>query len=41
MISGQNPDVVMFNETKLTSPLYLGGYHSQQTLLGLGPVESP
>ena len=33
MISGQKPDVVMFNETKLTSPLYLGGYHSHQTLL--------
>ena len=26
MICGQKPDVVMFNETKLTSLLYLGGY---------------
>ena len=33
MISGQKPDVVLFNETKLTSPLYPGGYHSHQTLL--------
>ena len=27
MISQQKPDIVMFNETKLTSPLYLGGYY--------------
>jgi exonuclease III len=28
LITGQKPDIVMFNETKLTSALYLGGYHS-------------
>ena len=33
MITGQKPDIVMFNETKLTSPLYLGRYQSHQTLL--------
>ena len=33
LISGQKPDFVMFNETKLTSPLYLYGYHSHQMLL--------
>ena len=27
MISQQKPDIVMFNETKLTSALYLGGYY--------------
>ena len=27
LISEQKPDIVMFNETKLTSPLYLGGYY--------------
>ena len=32
-ISEQRPDIVMFNETKLTSALFLNGYHSQQTLL--------
>ena len=26
LISEQIPDIVMFNETKLTSQLYLGGY---------------
>ena len=33
MISEQRPDIVMFNETKLTSMLFLGGYVSHQTLL--------
>ena len=33
LISEQRPDVAMFNETKLTSPLYLDGYFSQQTLM--------
>jgi len=33
LISEQKPDVVMFNETKLTSPLYLNGFTSHQTLL--------
>ena len=28
LISEQRPDVVMFNETKLTSPLFLAGYYS-------------
>ena len=32
-IGEQRPDIVMFNETKLTSKLYLYGYHSHQTLL--------
>ena len=27
LISEQKPDIVMFNETKLTSPLYLAGYY--------------
>ena len=29
LIREQRPDLVMFNETKLTSPLYLDGYVSQ------------
>ena len=33
LISARKPDVVMFNETKLTSPLYLNGYTSRQTML--------
>ena len=33
LIREQRPDIVMFNETKLTSPLYLDGYMSHQTLL--------
>ena len=33
LISERKPDVVMFNETKLTSPLYLNGYTSHQTML--------
>ena len=33
LISEQRPDIVMFNETKLTSMLFLGGYFSHQTLL--------
>ena len=28
IISEQRPDVLMFNETKLTSPLFLAGYYS-------------
>ena len=32
-IGEQRPDIVMFNETKLTTKLYLNGYHSHQTLL--------
>ena len=28
LIGEQRPDVVMFNETKLTSKLYLDGYYS-------------
>jgi len=32
LINEQKPDVAMFNETKLTSSLYLDGYHSFQTL---------
>ena len=28
LIREQRPDIVMFNETKLTSPLYLDGYVS-------------
>ena len=28
LISKQRPDIVMFNETKLTSPLSLEGYYS-------------
>ena len=27
LISEQKPDIVMFNETRLTSPLYLAGYY--------------
>ena len=27
LIHEQRPDVVMFNETRLTSPLYLAGYY--------------
>jgi exonuclease III len=33
LIREQRPDIVMFNETKLTSPLYLDGYVSHQTLV--------
>ena len=33
LISERKPDVVMFNETKLRSPLYLNGYTSHQTML--------
>ena len=33
LIKEQKPDFVMLNETKLTSQLYLDGYHSHQTLL--------
>ena len=33
LINEQKPDFVMLNETKLTSPLYLDGYYSHQTLL--------
>ena len=33
LVTEQRPDIVMFNETKLTSPLFLGGYYSHQTLL--------
>ena len=33
LISEQKPDIVMFNETKLTSQLYLGGYFGHQTLM--------
>ena len=33
LIGDQRPDVVMFNEIKLTSKLYLDGYYSHQTLL--------
>ena len=33
LIKEQRPDFVMLNETKLTSLLYLDGYHSHQTLL--------
>ena len=33
LINEQKPDFVLINETKLTSPLYLDGYHSHQTLL--------
>ena len=33
LIKEQKPDFVLLNETKLTSPLYLDGYHSHQTLL--------
>ena len=32
LIREQRPDIVMFNETKLTSPLYLDGYVSHQNL---------
>ena len=32
-ISEQSPDIVMFNKTKLTAPLWLGGYYSHQTML--------
>jgi exonuclease III len=33
LIREQRPDIVLLNETKLTSPLYLNGYVSHQTLL--------
>ena len=33
LVSEQRPDVVMFNETKLMSTLYLDGYFSHQTML--------
>ena len=33
LIKEKKPDFFMLNETKLTSPLYLDGYHSHQTLL--------
>ena len=33
LISEQKPDIVMFNETKLTSPLNLARYYGHQTLL--------
>ena len=33
LIAKQRPDIVMFNETKLTSPLWLEGYYSHQTML--------
>ena len=33
LVSEQRPDIVMFNETKLTSTLYLEGYFSHQTML--------
>ena len=33
LISERKPDVVMFNETKLMSPLYLNGYTSHLTML--------
>ena len=33
LISEQKPDVVMFNETKLTSSLYMNGFTSHQTLM--------
>ena len=33
LIREQRPDIVLFNETNLTSPLYLNGYVSHQTLL--------
>ena len=32
-IGEQRPDIVMLNETRLTSKLVLNGYHSHQTLL--------
>ena len=32
LIREQKPDIVMFNETKLNSALYLNGYVSHQTL---------
>ena len=28
LITEQKPDIVMLNETKLTSPLFLGGYYA-------------
>ena len=28
LIAKQRPDIVMFNETKLTAPLWLEGYYS-------------
>ena len=33
LIRGQRPDIVMLNETKLTSNQFLDGYFSHQTLL--------
>jgi exonuclease III len=41
LISEQRPDIVMFNETKLTSMLSLGGYFSHQTLLKRSGGASP
>ena len=32
LIREQRPDIVMFNDTKLTSPVYHDGYVSHQTL---------
>jgi exonuclease III len=32
LIGQQRPDIVMFNETKLMTTLYLEGYNSHQTL---------
>ena len=33
LVGEERPDIVMFNETKLMSTLYLDGYFSHQTLL--------
>jgi exonuclease III len=33
LINDQRPYIVMFNEAKMTSMLFLGGYFSHQTLL--------
>ena len=41
MISEQRPAIVMFNETKLTFMLFLGGYISHQTLLKRSGGASP
>ena len=40
-IGEQRPDIVMFNETKLTSKLFLNGHHSHQTLLRRAGGASP
>ena len=32
LIGQQRPDIVMFNETKLMTTLYLEGFNSHQTL---------